>query len=327
MTWIVSILVGMQPLPGTVPFFNLVHDHPVTILLAGAVIFAITAAAWILAHQSDAASTQRSSAKATHHDGWFRTLAVRSRLLALTTALSTLTTSTSIAALILVLLHPVWCPTALCPQPPNPHDDHLESGFTAMQSDAYAITGDLARFSLRDLPDSARPNTVAAQRILDSTSGFPPPTSGYRLAFHIHSLERGQGGIIIEQVGVRVLHVSPQQDTVHALHATTGVTYSANPYRVIYEGQVGGVIVPAEYVGQIRFGHVQLAPSETDEVSLQVSSRRMVDLQFRVDFEYRLASERTVRLLELPYMFHAKFADQLHWQLFEFQNEKLVGRQ
>src|SRR5215510_317364 len=86
-TWVVSMLVGMQPVPGTVPFFMLVHDRPLQVLLVGGILLVLTAAAWVIAHQPDSRVAMPAKRSVEHHFG-----AVRLPLLAMTTGTATLST-------------------------------------------------------------------------------------------------------------------------------------------------------------------------------------------------------------------------------------------
>lgn len=315
-TWVVALLVGMQPLPGTVPFFNLVHDRPLAVLGVGTTVLAITVAAWWIAHRPVAGSGKPAPGRARHHQRG------SSPALVAMAGLSTVSTSMSIALIALVLLQPSWCPSALCPQPPGPHDQFLESEFTALQTTAYVVRGDPATFSLRDLPDGRLATAAAAQRITGSTPrGADVP---YRVAIRVHSLQRGQFGMVIEQVALSIVGAGPPPSPLRVVLAAPAVEYQSNPYAAVYEGQAAGAIVPAQYAGPVRVGHVQLAPGESDELSIQVDSRALVDLRFRVRIAYRVVTEGESRTLELPYLFEVVCSDDLNWQPFDFHDGRLV---
>jgi hypothetical protein len=304
--------------PGTVPLFSLVHDHPIHVVAVGAAVFLITVSAWLIAHQP-----VQGHQRPTSHVQWYQTPSIRSRLVLTMTGISTVTTSTSVLVVALVLLHPRWCPVVLCPQPPNPHDEHIEVGFTAMESTTYAIIGNPQQFSLRDLPSSTRPTNTAAQRVLGGSNADTGHEPGYRLAFRIHSLERGQAGMIIEQVELHVVNASPPPTPLRVLRVAAPAEFTANPFSVVYDGQSAGANLPTEYVGRIRYGHVRLDPGESDELSIHVSSYGLVYLQFQIRVVYRLTTERVPLSLGLPYVFRVIFSDQLNWQQFQYRNGRL----
>jgi len=116
----------------------------------------------------------------------------------------------------------------------------------------------------------------------------------------------------------------PPPDQLRVLLAGAPLQYRLNPYRGLYDGQARGDVIVAPYAGQVRLGYVQLRPGESDELSLQIQSSRLVDLRFRVRVLYRPVTEDSYRTLELPYVFEVVFSDQLNWQQFQFSAGRLA---
>ena len=318
LTWIVGTLAGVQPIPGTVPIFNLVHDRPAAVLLVGSVVFFLTVAAWFAAHQPEG-----SPPRTTLGSRWYQVRPVHPTLVAGVIAVATLSTSTSVAVVAVVLGRPAWCPSELCPSVPGPHDQFLAADFNAFESAAYVLTGDLRSYTIANLPDGNRRDAIAAQRVL-AGGDSAEADDGYHLSLKVTSLQRGRLGMVIGGVAVVVESARPPPDQLRVLLAGAPLQYRLNPYRGLYDGQARGDVIVAPYAGQVRLGYVQLRPGESDELSLQIQSSRLVDLRFRVRVLYRPVTEDSYRTLELPYVFEVVFSDQLNWQQFQFSAGRLA---
>lgn len=305
---IVSVVLGFSPLPTSSPLINVIRLHPIASMLLGGISVAATVAALLFSRDP------ASQALATHVD---RPLA---RRLFISNSVATGSTTLFIGLLAAVLIRPPWCPTALCPaakvilvtNPHGIHDANLEMYFTAFQSTYYEIPGDPTHYSLSNPPES-----IGALRIDEQT---PPP---YRVVLGIHSLQQGRFGILIQQVALVIEAVPAMPASLQVWDAGAPLTYQSNPFQVSYHGEQVGDILPAAYV-PLPGGHVQLAPGESDELDIQVDSRVVVDLKFRVQITYRVFNETPFHTLTLPKLFEVVFSSSGNWNLFQFQGGQLV---
>lgn len=81
--------------------------------------------------------------------------------------------------------------------------------------------------------------------------------------------------------------------------------------------------LPALYVRQ-PFGHVLLGPNETDALDIQVDSREVVDLQFKIQITYRIINESQSPTLTLPDVFEVVFSDGSNWHPWHLDADHLV---
>ena len=307
------MLAGFSPPPAAAPAFDLVRAHPVLSVLAGAILLGMTIASWRVVHTAGAAP--RPDRRAPGGGA-----GVSPVLLAVTTAIATVSTLTVVLLISLVLTRPAWCPNALCPQPPGPHDQYLETEFTAMQSSFFVIPGDPAQYSLSNLPVSAGPGAVGAARIVTSA----PDASPYRVVIRIHSLQQGRFGMIIEGVSLVVVSAKPPPDPLRVWLKGAPLEYTANPFTALYLGEPRDATVTAQYAGPVPEGHVQLSPGESDELAIEVRSRSRVDLKFRVAISYRIADQDQLRRFALPFVIEVVFSDPLNWQPYALQGGRLA---
>lgn len=224
----------------------------------------------------------------------------------------------SLLVLSVVLVRPAWCPATLCSKPPGlqPPPEQLAADFTAFQSTTYVLARDPAGYRLQDLPGGARPTDVAAVAAADG--GDAP----YRVAITLR-VPTG-AGLAIDQVGLAVVDARPPPVSLRVATIGPTASYRNNPYRVHYDGQPRGALVPATYAGPQRLGFVQLQPGQAGELSLQVVSAQPVDLKYRLRIAYRGAGEATPRRFEVPILFEAVFSDQRSWQRFQVRDGRLV---
>lgn len=318
LTWVVSMSVGMQPVPGTVPLFNLVRDRPPAALVAGAVVFLVTIAAVLVVHEPEDRAGQRG-----RRDRWPSVGHAPPVAVAALVTVATLSTSLSVGTVAVVLVRPDWCPNELCPKVPGPHDQFLAADFNAFESPTYVIGGNTAMYTLANLPDGSQRASVAAQRVLASGESVPQ-TGGYRLSLRVTSLQRGQLGMLIGGVRMPVDGIGPPPSPLRIVVIGAPVQYRVNPYLAVYDGERRGDTLTAAYAGDVRLGYVQLRPGESDQLSIQIVSRRVVDLRFRVRVVYRVLNESGYRTLDLPYVFEAVFSDQLNWQQYRYTGGHLV---
>ena len=69
---------------------------------------------------------------------------------------------------------------------------------------------------------------------------------------------------------------------------------------------------------------VQLLPGEADQINLEVSSQKVIDLHFQVQITYRIANTLQLRTITLPKVFEIIFSDSPNWHPYHFQNGHLV---
>ncbi len=125
--------------------------------------------------------------------------------------------------------------------------------------------------------------------------------------------------MFIESVtlGVRRVNGVPQPLRVWMKSATQN--YAANPYQGTYAGEAQGADLATVYAGAVPNAHVQLAPGESDELGIALTSRFEGDLRFQVKVGYRVSSEQEVRMLALPYTFGVVFSHSFKWQRYRLQ--------
>jgi hypothetical protein len=309
----VGVLAGFSPPPAAAPAFDLVRAHPVLSIVIGALLLAMTIGSWRLVHTADSAAKDRSG----RVDG----RGASPLLLIVMTAIATVSTVTVVLLISLVLTRPSWCPNALCPQPPGPHDQYLETGFTALQSSFVVIPGDPAQYSIGHLPPSSGLEIVAAGR---TSAPLTPGASPYRVVVRIHSLQTGRFGMIIEEASLLVVGATQPPNPLRVWLKGAPLEYTANPFSAEYTGQQRDGVVAAQYAGPVREGHVQLNPGESDELAIAVRSTSPVDLNFKVMITYRIANEDQLRRFTMPYVFEVVFSDALNWQPYSLQGGRLL---
>ncbi len=307
---IVGILLGTDPFPQSIPLFDFIKQNPIGSLLSGGVIALVSLAALIISHRREPTEESNVPNQSTdkHVRGWI-----------LATALSTCSFVLSFILLAVVVIRPPWCPSALCPPPElitNPkgiHDANLEVYLITVQSTSFVIPGDPASYSTSNLPEN-----IGAERIDEKSSPFL-----YRVVLGVHSLQQGRFGIVLGQVNLVIRQVPPMPRPLSVWIKGHPVTFNTNSYKVIYQGQLAGHTLPAAYLPS-PFGSVELAPGESDQLNLQVSSRVLADLQFQVQITYRVTDESQQHTLMLPYSFEVVFSDASNWRAYRLQSGHFV---
>jgi len=216
-----------------------------------------------------------------------------------------------------IVLSPSWCPSSLCPQPPGPHDQYLESQLTAIESGAYLIPNDPSTYRLSDLPPSSGASAVAVE---STTQSGATATSPYRVVLRVHSLQGGTFGMFIETVDLKILRTETVASPVRVWIRGIPLDYMANPYGAKYAGERSGSDVQATYAGPIPEAHVQLQPGESDELGIALTSAFEADISFQVAIGYRISNATQLRRLLLPYAFRVVFADTANWHRYQLQN-------
>jgi hypothetical protein len=67
------------------------------------------------------------------------------------------------------------------------------------------------------------------------------------------------------------------------------------------------------YAGTVRGGHVQLAPGESDELTVHVDSVSSAAIAFKIEISYRVVNRDNVSTFRLPYLFRVTYSDPLNW--------------
>lgn len=314
------MLIGDKPLPHAVPLFDVVKRHPALagIVAAALLIVTLTALALVYApnrpQQRRASQGQRASAQPAAF--WHLPL------LAITTATSTVSTAAVLSLGTLVLVHPSWCPSVLCPQPAGPHDEYMEADFTTVESSTFVIPNDVKQYSLQQLPASTGTSAIVAQRVrAEGTTANRPP---YRLVIRVHNLQRAGTGMFVESVSLTLRDVKSVPRPLQVWRKAAPLDYESNPYQAVYLGQPSGSELAADYAGLISQGHVQLAPGESDELTIRLASDVGADLRFQVRIAYRISSEVAVRSFTLPYVFEVVFGDATNWVEYQLRDGRLV---
>jgi hypothetical protein len=297
-----GLLLGLNTLPSSVPFLNLIRTHPPLALgLIGIPLaFMILSPIFAFGPQPQGPSGDQ-----------------RDRRLYTATAVSLASSLLFVSLLSVVIVRPPWCPTAICPAPivvTNPdgaHDDNLEVFYTATQSAIYSIPGAPEQYDLDHLPD-----TVGARMIGSEASP-------YRAVIGVHSIQRNtRFGLIIDQVAIHLESVAPVPDPFNIWVKGAPLDYRSNPYLATPRGETSGQNVIAKptqppYVG------TQLKPGESDEIDVEVRPVTAVRLTFRVLVTYRVSDQTELHTLTVPHLFALDTSTSENWHLYQLQDGQL----
>lgn len=298
---IISVIFGLGSAPSNIPLVDVLLRYPLLALGVGILLFLVTLGALLVARET--ASSQSSPS---------RPEGVPLSRLAITIAISTVSTSLFLALLVLVLARPSWCPAQLCPtsqvltNPAGIHDSTMELYFTAIQSSAFEIPGNPTSYPSSDLPMN-----VAAFNI-DQHS---PTQSPYRVVIGVHSLQTGSFGLVIQEVAIVIRHVPPLPQPLNVWEAGSPFNYQSNIYRAAYLGQRDGSILPAHYMGPPG-GFAELKPGEADDLDIQLDSNVSADIQFQIQVTYRVANDSQLHSLTLPRVFEVIFSGHSNWHIY-----------
>lgn len=316
---IILMLLGIKETPKTVPLFIIVEQHPVGSPLIGSVLLLFGIVPLIISFLPEPNNNSRIP---KHGLDW------RSQRWIVATAASTISFFLSSTLLAVVLIRPVWCPTTLCAPPERIpiihgfHDNNLEIYFTAFQGASYVIPGDPTQYSLANLPQSEKSQSIGAV-LIGGKSVLP-----YRIVLGIHSIQQGSFGLIIKKVELVIGQVPLVPDPLKVANVGIQRTYQSNVYQVNYVRENSGLTLAATYLpnGYFQPGlYVQLLPGESDELDVQVNSKVSVDLKFRIQVTYRVFNETETHTLLLPNLFEAVFSRKSNWHPYKLQAGHLVA--
>lgn len=313
---VVSILFGLQAPPAAIPLFQLVREQAALCVVVGMFLVGLTVASVLVLRSKKDNGDQRAHKPDAPHK--------RPRLVVALIVTSSVSTSSVVGLTTVVLTRPSWCPVSLCPappMPPGPHDEFLEAAVTTLASSTYALDRPPSAYSLSDLPPTGTASSVAAQRVV--TTG-PQGAGDYRVVLRVHSLQTGRFGLIIEEVGLRLTSTTIPPDPLNVWFKGPPMSFDVNPYRAMYSGQTAGQDMVTVHGGAVPEGHVQLAPGESDELSISVSSPAPAVISYRPAIRYRVADESQTRELLLPNVIRVEFSDYLNWHQYTLSSGRFV---
>ena len=304
---IISILLGLNSLPQSIPLVALVHTQPVWALGFCVVFVGITIFSFLIVRRGE-------NPQPIHHND--NQSKIRLPRFALPTIISTVSFALFATLLTTVLVRPSWCPAALCPPPSivyahnSVHDSNLEIYYTDQQTDYYAIPGNPSQYNATNAPHS-----IGVVR-LDKAA-----TQSYRILFTLHNVRRTGYAIIIEQMTVNIVDVPITPQPLNVWYEEP-IQYLIYPYVATYSGQTPGTAVLAavdtsdpSFPSSPSF--LELASGEADTVGLQITSTRLADVRFSISVRYRIANEGTLfPPLTLPENFEVIFTDGSNWHLY-----------
>jgi hypothetical protein len=236
------------------------------------------------------------------------------------TSVSMLISILCLFLLTVTLSRPSWCPTSLCPAPKiitEPitttqgfHDANLDVYFISFQSTAYVIPGDP---QLPDyIPSSGDPRSIGAVLL-----GTPPTSELYTVAIGLHSLYTGPYPILIDQVRLLLTKVNPVPNPLHVYPVILLTKYSTtNPSRFIYQGQKLNETITDTYSTN-PLPRVELRSGESDQIDAIIESRVPIDMQFRIQITYHIATQTQRSMLTLPQIYEVVFSNASNWKKYQ----------
>jgi hypothetical protein len=315
---IVLMLLGFKDLPRSVPLVNIIEQHPVGSPIVGGILLLLALIALIISFGPE----PKDNGKAPNQSkDW------RSRQWIIATVMSTTSFIVSSALLVIVLIRPPWCPSSFCPPPrvviaTNPqgaHDANLDTYFLTFQGSAIVIPGDPGHALADKISNQRSPGTVNAILLQKHQ-----PSSLYRIVVMAQSLYQGRYSILLDQVALIVVDrpVIPRPLNVWVNNSL--ISYNVNRYEVVYNGEGPGTMLSARYLESPR-GYTQLAPNEADQLDIEINSHVPVDLKFKIQVTYHIATETKRYMLRLPQVFEVVFADPSNWHQYQLQGEHFIA--
>ena len=298
---IISILLGLNSLPQSIPLVALVHSDPVWAVGICLAFVTITVFSFLLIRSTGNPQPSRQNDRPS---------LPRLPHVAFPTIISTTSFALFASLLATVLLRPSWCPAALCPPSSiiyaqnSVHDSNLEMYYTDLQTDYHAIPGNPAQYNSTNAPHS-----IGVVRV-DKEA-----TQSYRVIFTLHSVRRSGYDIIIDQIAVNIqdVPITPQSLNVWYRGSPQYLNY---PFVANFTGQTAGAMIPATFDTPVPT-ILELASGEADTVGLQITTTSLADVRFSINVRYRIADESTISApLTLPGIFEVIFTDGSNWHLF-----------
>jgi len=308
---IVATLAGFSVWSPSAPLVVFVYQHLVEAFFIGGIVLVFSFASVIAIYLP---KPSLGAKKDWQTPGWI-----------FSTFIPAISNTLFVLLVVVVLIRPWWCPTAICPSPQRilithpqgNHDENLEMYFIVVQSTYYVIPGDPAHYTLNNLPMN-----IGALHTDGKNS-----TLLYHLIIGLDSLQQGRFGMTIQAVNLLIQQVAPMPHPLNVWDNTSSIQYeNENQYRAFYFGQDAGALMPTIY---LRFpnglGYMHLKPRETDQMDIHIDSNVEANIKFSVRVTYRVDNESQLHMLQLSRAIEIMFADQSDWHLYRLQGGQLVA--
>ena len=301
---IVSVLLGFNQPVSHIPILDFIQRNKLTVLVAVCAVVFLTLVV-LLASPS--------------LYKYLRPMDARLKAMGAVTSVSILSCMLCLSLLGITLERPAWCPTSLCPAPrvitkaitttQGAHDANLDVYFISFQSTTYVIPGNPQKPDY--IPSSGDPRSIGAM-LLDA----PATTAPYTIAIGLHSLSTGRYSILIDKVTLLVMNVNAVPDPLHVYPVVLLTKYSTtNPSRFVYQGQRAQQAIADTY-STSSFPRVELTSGESDQIDAAVASRFPVDMHFRIQVTYHIATQEQHTLI-LPHVFEVVFSNTSNWHTYQ----------
>lgn len=304
-TTILGLIFGFNSFSSSIPLLDqLRHSTPIGLIIIAILLLPIILSPLISYAVEAPHSTNELEAGIEQKE--------RSRLVA-STLISLASTILFVALFTVDVVHPAWCPSAICPvviaAPSNGvHDDNLNLSYVGIQS----------LFSL--LPGDENPSAIDPQKIDQRQAAVElntPEPLPYTARVEVQSrLRNTDTAIIIKAVDLVMLSADPapspalvvQNSTLGQIDFAHGQGYDGR-----YIGQRAmGIIETATTIGV-----EQLAPGDGAELDISLASTKSVALRFYIRIEYRIATASDTHMLDLtPFPFIVTFVPPTDWQAY-----------
>lgn len=303
-TAILSLLLGFNQPVTHVPILDFIVGRKLTVLAILCVVVLLTAA-WLLVSP---ALYKR-----------LRPMEARLKTMSSVTVVSLLSSMLCLSLLGITLGRPSWCPASLCSPPKvitrpitttqGSHDTNLDVYFIGFQSAAYVIPDNPAKPDY--IPDSSNPRSIGAVQLNAGATSVP-----YAIAIGLHSLYTGRYSIFIDKVTLLVTKVNalPSPLQVYPVVLPTGYS-TTNPARFVYQGQQVHQTIPDTY-STSPSPRVVLTSGEPDQIDAAVESLIPVDMYFRLQVTYHIATQGQHTLI-LPQTFEVVFSNASNWHKYQ----------
>ena len=312
---IILMLLGFKELPKSIPLLTIVKQYPVGSPIVGGILLLVALIALFISFGPEPKEPKASGNAPKQSNDW------RSWRWIIATAMSTTSFIVSSSLLAVVLIRPSWCPASLCPQITNPlgvHDANLDMYFLTFQSSAIVIPGDPARASVTDVSNEKSSHTVNAVLLKNHA-----PSSIYRIVLVVRSLYQGQFNILIDKVAL-IVYDRPITPRLNVWVRNPNEHFDVSRYGIVYHGEGNGAVLLATYQ-QSPNGFTQLAANEADQLDVQIKSYIPVDLKFKIQVTYHIATEQKTYSLQLPEIFEVVFSDLSNWHQYQLQGNHFVA--
>lgn len=307
-------VIGVIRLPR--PIDDFVRRYAIAVLLA-IVVAGVSVLVW------RARAPQGKKHRANSRTGKAaRSQRFRSRLLLALSALSAVSTLTATALAVLIAFDSPLLPNTYSPTFGGPHDENLEVRLTAVEASDYLIVDDPATYSLGHLPPTSGAAAIVVALPVASVGAVTQPR--YRIVLSVRNLQPAGVGMFIESVALHVVAVDRVPQPLRVWNRPATLHYAVNPFAATYAGQPAGTSIPANYVGAVPAGHVQLSPQESDELTIDVSGTADALVRYRVDLSYRLSDQLQERRLAVPLTFGVVFGEAVYWVRYLLNNGRLI---